>query len=260
MDRLQDLFNQTSEQFINQEFGPVTKIYVDLEYLQDLRLGALLHLVKVPKEMAYILHKLPDYNKKLDYECCSHFPALKHTDEELDALLQDKRNIDLICFKAPFTSMYYEFVEVLMMLEHHNRAASSKPLNIHVRMNVANPLYPKELLNEFQRKINQRMPNVQFDITKVPRYQLPVDDYVENKLLMIYNIEEFVAEGTDLSVAFVAEGKFFEKRVFTIPYVNKKLIPDPDRYQEALNSTRVHLDLYCDFAYVPATIPMFTTK
>ena len=49
MDRLQDLFNQTSEQFINQEFGPVTKIYVDLEYLQDLRLGALLHLVKVPK-------------------------------------------------------------------------------------------------------------------------------------------------------------------------------------------------------------------
>lgn len=257
MNHLQDLFNQTSEQFIRQELGPVTRIYVDLEYLQDLKLGALMHLVKVPKEMAYILHKLPEYNKKYDYECCSHFPALKHTDEELEALLRDPDQVDMICFKAPFTSIYYEFSNILMMIQHHNRAASSRPQDIRIRMNIANPLYPDELLNAFESAFQERMPNVHFDITKEPRYTLPVNDYADNKILLIHNIEEFVKEGTDLSVAFVSEGRFFDCRIFTVPYVNKTLISDPERYQEALTSTRAQLDLYCDFAYVPATIPTF---
>ena len=257
MNQFQDLFNQTSEQFITQELGPVTRIYVDLEYLQDLRLGALLHLVKVPKEMEYIYHKLPEYNKKLNYECGSYFPALKHTDEELDALLQNRREVDMVCFKAPFTSVYYEFGNLLMTLQHHNRATSSRPLDIRIRMNVANPLYPDELLRALIGAFQERMPNVFFDITKEPRYTLPVNDYAENKLLFLYNIEEFVKEGTDLSVAFVSEGRFFDKRVFTVPYVNKTLISEPERYQEALASTRAQLDLYCDFAYVPSTIPKF---
>lgn len=257
MSHLEDLFNQTSEQFIRQELGPVTRIYVDLEYLQDLRLGALMHLVKVPKEMEYILHKLPEYNKKYDYECCSHFPALKHTDEELDALLNDPNEVDMICFKAPFTSIYYEFSNILMMIQHHNRAASSRPLDIRVRLNVANPLYPDELLGAFQASFQEKLANVFFDITKEPRYTLPVNDYADNKLLLIYNIEEFVKEGSDLSVAFVSEGRFFDTRIFTVPYVNKTLITDPEQYQEALTSTRAQLDLYCDFAYIPAIIPTF---
>lgn len=257
MSQLQDLFNQTSEQFIRQELGPVTRIYVDLEYLQDLRLGALMHLVKVPKEMAYILHKLPEYNKKYDYECCSHFPALKYTDEQLDELLRDPNQVDMICFKAPFTSIYYEFGNILMMIQHHNRAASARPLDIRIRLNVANPLYPDELLNTLELAFQERMQNVHFDITKEPRYTLPVNDYADNKLLLIYNIEEFVKEGSDLSVAFVSEGRFFDTRILTVPYVNKTLISDPEQYQDALTSTRAQLDLYCDFSYVPSTIPTF---
>ena len=124
-------------------------------------------------------------------------------------------------------------------------------------MNVANPLYPDELLNALQLAFQERMSNVHFDITKEPRYTLPVNDYADNKLLLIYNIEEFVEEGSDLSVAFVSEGRFFDTRIFTVPYVNKTLIPDPERYQEALTSTRAQLDLYCDFAYIPSTIPTF---
>ena len=255
--RLENLFTQTSEQSVLKENGPLTEIYVDMEYLQDLRLGTLLHLIQVEKEMEYIQHKLPVYNQKTDYACGAYFPALKHSDEEIDALLQDPKAVDLICFKAPFTSTYYELNNILMMLHQHNRAASSKPVNIHLHINVDNLHYPKELLKELKRDYKKRFEFLEVTITKCKRYTLPLGEYLKKELLLIYNIEEFLKQDTPTSIAFVGEGSFFDKKVFSVPYINKSVVKDPDKYEIALESTRVNLDVYCDFAYVPSTIPQF---
>lgn len=258
--KLDDLFNRTNEAYMTNEVGPVTDIYVDMEYLQDMRIGALLHTVKVKKELEYIYAKLPDYNKRFDYECASYFPALKHTDEELDYLIHDKSSVDMVCFKAPFTTTYYEFASLLMLIQHHNRSVSGKPFIIHIHLNVDNPLYPDELLRAFESVFHNRMTNIQFDITKLPRYTLALNEYSCCKLLLIYNIEEFVREDTPTSVAFVSDGVFFNKKVFSVPYVNKDIIKDTEQYEEAMTSTHSQLNLFCDFFYIPSKIPKFNPR
>ncbi len=248
------LFNQSSEMMFTEENGPINRIYVDMEYLQDLRFGALLQMLRVPKEMEYIYHELDDYNKKYDYECASHFPALGYTDEQLDVVLSDSNKIDMVCFKAPFTSAYYQFTNILMMLQHHNRAVSSKPLDIYVQVNVANPLYPTELLREFKDNLAKLLPGTNVEFSRQPRYTCPIDDYNNKQLLMLYNIEEFLKQDTPTSLAMVGEGTFFNKKVFSIPYVNKNLKHEPEEYNDVLSMTQTQLNVYCDFAYLPSYI------
>ena len=254
---LEELFNKSSEQSVLQENGPLTSIYVDIEYLQDLKLGALFHLIKVEREMEYIQHKLPVYNQKTDYDCGKYFPALKHSDEEIVELLNDSNQIDLICFKAPFTSTYYELNNILLMLHQHNHAVSSKSTKILLHINVDNLKYPSELLKELKNDYLHRFDFLDVVITKCNRYTLPIGEYVNKQLLLIHNIEEFLKQDTPTSIAFVGEGSFFNKKVFSVPYINRQVIKDPDQYDVALESTKLNLNIYCDFAYVPSTIPTF---
>ena len=260
MDRLQEAFNQSSEKAVLDENGPITEIYVDLEYLQDLRFGALLHTVSVKKEMEYINFKLPEYNQRLDYNCASYFPALGKTEEDLDNLLMNRDEIDLICFKAPFTSMYYEFTNMLVMITHHNHAVSSKRKSISIHVNVNNKLYPNELLKEFKAVLQERFTDITVNFTKEKPYTCPLSDYTEKQLLYIYNIEEFLKQDSATAKAFVADGKFFDKKIISFPYVNRSVIKNPEDDYLALRSTRAQLDVYCDFQYVRSTIPINKPK
>ena len=256
MDRLAEAFNMSSEQAVMDQLGPITDIYVDMEYLQDLKLGALMHLIKVPKEMEYITYKIPEYNKRIDYECAKYFPALGHTEEELEELLHNKRTLDMICFKAPFTSLYTEFTNSLLMITHHNRAVASSFKPIHIQVNVNNKLYPVELLNEFRAVVTEHFRGMTVTFTMEKPYNCPLSDYLSKQLLYIYNIEDFVKQGSATATAFVAEGSFFNKKIISFPYINKTLIKDPADYDFALKSTRAQLDVYCDFQYVRSTIPI----
>ena len=249
MDKLLDLFNKTSEEAVLSEHGPITDIYVDMDYLQDLKIGALLHRVTVQKELEYILHKIPAYNKRFDYECAKYFPALGISERDILNDLKDDNKIDLICFKAPFTSVYYEFVELLRAIINHNKAVSSKHVGLQIQINVENTLYPTELLSELSLNFKKKFPGITVVFSHDKNYNAELLEYTKKNLLLIYNLEAWL-KNEDVAKGFVAEGLFFDKDIISFPYVNPSLIKDIEQYDTALDSTQKQIDIYCDFQYL----------
>ena len=116
MSKLGELFDDVGKAYFNAEARPITRVYADLEYLQDLRFGALLYGVSVKEEMDYIHSKIEQYNNRYTLETAKYFPVFKKTDADLDKLLQTPVVLDKICFLAPWTSVFFHFVEFLLLL------------------------------------------------------------------------------------------------------------------------------------------------
>ena len=108
---VQESLDKLSKSYFTEITDKVSKIYVDMEILQDLRLGALLQTATVPEEIEYIQSCLPDYNNKLDLKTAEHFPVLNKTDDELDQII--KQNPIKTALVAPWTKIYYNFQIVL---------------------------------------------------------------------------------------------------------------------------------------------------
>ena len=76
MSKLGELFDDVGKSYFENDTKPVTRVYVDLEYMQDLRFGALLYGLSVKQEMDYIHSRLDQYNNRYDREVCKYFPTL----------------------------------------------------------------------------------------------------------------------------------------------------------------------------------------
>lgn len=59
-------FLSAEEMMFKSDCKPIENIYVDLEYLQDLKLGTIINTVTVKEELAYIVHNLDGYNDRYD--------------------------------------------------------------------------------------------------------------------------------------------------------------------------------------------------
>ena len=95
-------------------FKLVNKIYIDMELLQDFKLGALLSTVTVKEEVEYIMSCLPVYNLKFNNRTAEYFPVLKKTDEELLSIV--KNNSIKTALLSPWTKIYNNLNVILKYL------------------------------------------------------------------------------------------------------------------------------------------------
>lgn len=250
MSKLGDLFDDVGKSYFEAENKPVTRVYVDLEYIQDLHFGALLYGVTVDQEMKYIHNKLDNYNNRYDRAVAKYFPALKETDEDLDNLLRTPIVCDRICFLAPWTSVYFNMISILLYLKQHNRRVLEHDAKMFLTINVSDVEYPIELRKHLEETLSKQL-EMNVAVQQVERYSEQVSEYLKYDLMFLYDYGQFV---NTFPNQFVGEGKFSDIRVVAQPYIDLSLGHKPEDYEFVLKSTEKGMDIYCDFSFLRSNI------
>lgn len=253
MSTVYEKFTEVNNDFFLKDNKLILNVYIDLEYMQDLYIGALLSTVTIQEEIQYIKQQLVKYNKRYDLAVMKYFPVLKYTDQYLDELLHSDK-LPTICKIAPFTSVYYDLINTLVLcVENNDHLKDSNP-PIHVTININNFAYPPPLLRALKATITQSCKNVKISFNNSKRYSEPVEFYLKHDVLFLADYGEFVKEGTLLSNAFVSEGKFVDTKIVAHPYIDMSLNHNVDDYDYILASTEAGMDIFCDFCFLPSRI------
>lgn len=254
MTTIYEKFKEANNDFFLKENKPIHNVYVDLEYMQDLYLGALLSTITVEEEIQYISKQLDAYNKRYDLATMKYFPVLKYKDSDLNMMLNSSK-INTICRIAPFTSIYYTLIKSLILFMENNIRISDINSPVHLMINIDNFDYPEQLLQVLKSTIYRSCKNIKITINNAKRYTEPVDFYLKYDVLFLADYGAFIKEGTLLSNAFVGDGKFIDTKIVAHPYIDMSLNHKEEDYDYILASTEAGMDVFCDFCFLPSTIP-----
>ena len=111
----QDKFIQSQIDSGNRHFyenfdKPVSSIYVDMDFFQDYKLGALMNMLTTDVEYEYIKSQIDAYNQSDNENVTEMFPALGFTEEQVEAFVKDPANTDLLVLESPFYTTMYQFI------------------------------------------------------------------------------------------------------------------------------------------------------
>mgnify|MGYP000614394962 CR=1 FL=1 len=140
--------------------SPITKIYIDVEYIQDLLVGALLLLWKQTKsesDYTYFIQQLPSYNNRLTFDTMHYFPKWKNriaTNESLDAFIRNEKNIRQLLLNAPYTDVAcYLKDHHKLYKEQNNRLGEKHPKPITYNVNVYPLPINEDVIQFFQYRM-----------------------------------------------------------------------------------------------------------
>ena len=249
---IQDSLSNLSKAYFTEISEDVSTIYVDMEILQDFRIGALLQTVTVPEEIEYIQAQLPAYNARTDLETASHFPVLKKTDEELLEIIA--KNPLRTAILSPWTKIYNNFHIVLkyLYLNSRNKDMTVRPLTIVA--NSGDMLYPLALFDKFAKLIKATYPDAIVKVANYKRYEADADLYLHTDMFFLYDHEKFF--NGSFMMEMMNSPTYKTRTIYTTPYVNKKIGLDPSEYLKSLTSTGATLNLFFDFFYMPNGIEL----
>jgi len=250
---IQDSLNHLSESYFQNLDIPIHMIYVDMELLQDFKIGALLSTCTVKEEIEYIESRMADYNQRYDLCTAKHFSVLKKTDDELLQIMQ-KAPIKTTLL-SPWTKIYDNLNRILkyLYMNMHARDLRIKPITLVV--NCADFKYPIQLFDIWATEMKRVHTALEIKFTTFPRYTAGVDFYKDFDMFFVYDQEKFF--NTDKLAATLSDIK---KRVFKIifspPFISEKRNFTENEYGQSLLATKAALNLAFDFYYMPTGIAL----
>ncbi len=138
-----DQFDSDSKALFEKEFKKIKRIYVDLDAIQDFRLGALLCKITTDREYQYILEHIVPYEDAFDKQVMKYFPELDYIEKEIPAYTCET-NADKLSVFSPMTSLYGEFMGALTVINDKNQIGDKTVDNIHITFNCKNFDYTKK--------------------------------------------------------------------------------------------------------------------
>lgn len=253
---VQESLDKLSKSYFTEITEQVSKIYVDMEILQDLRLGALLQTATVPEEIEYIQSCIPEYNNRLDLKTAEHFPVLNKTDDELDQII--KANPIKTALVSPWTKIYYNFQIVLGYLHDNTRIKDTKPSQLLIVINTETVPYPLPLFDKLAKLIKKTYPEATIKASSYKRYDGEEDLYLSSDMFFLYDHEKFL--NTPFVTKMMNSPKYKTRTIYTTPVVNTSLGLDESEYLKGLMSTGATLNLFFDFFYMPTGINLEPTS
>lgn len=133
MERIATAFRRSNDREFEDMNEPIKRVYIDIEFLQDFRLGALIKLISTEVEYQYILEKLPVYSMSHGEPITSFFPDLGFTEEQVKAYMKEESHWEALAMDSPF----YENVQSICVfiseyLKHNMRVGYGEPINIYI--------------------------------------------------------------------------------------------------------------------------------
>lgn len=252
MNELETKMDALRKEYIDTTNQPIRAVYVDLEMISDLRLGAMFSTFTVKEQMEYVYSRLPEYNSRYDLETASHFPVLKMTDGTLDKMVID--NPLKACSVAPWTSVFEKLTTILSMAEANNKSLADGSV-IRIVINCELVDYPDDLKKKLQRFFQTNHPAFQVSFTHTSRYSQGAAYFLQFDMMFLYDYKTFLSN-EEIMKSFTSKFNYMGKTLYVLPLVDASTGLDKSEYLKALVSTRSFLNLYTDLHYMPGSIPV----
>jgi hypothetical protein len=121
---------------------------------------------------------------------------------------------------------------------------------ITIVINCADLKYPIRLFDLWVNEMKVIHPFIDIKLVGYPRYKADISFYKDFDMFFIYDHETFFnTEG--LAAALAPGQKKVFKIIYSPPYINDSLGLDTSEYPKALSSSKVLLNLFTDFYYMP---------
>ncbi len=243
-------FDKLSESWFKEVFKPVRTIFIELECLRDIDIGAILSMIKTDTEYKYILSKIPVYQNSFSITPIEYMPALKFTQADVDKFKADPANQQTIDSRAPSTTMQTGLGQLMELINAHNKKyyAEITPVNFIIN----SPTYNCGKLCEHQIVSMLRSIEPYGDIT------FTSDDVRDNDdsffrcidLFIINDLKLLMDENHDFVKKLISRGILLDKFIAATAVVDYELVTDRNRSLEALQNSLRMLNVFCNFTYV----------
>lgn len=111
---------------VNQiENRPVKNLYIQLEAIQALELGALFLMIKTQTEYKYIFDRLDKFARLLTNDVASVFPALGFSNEQITEYIMQHRHE--VCVAAPMYEVYLRNSDLEGLVEYSRYTTKEPP-------------------------------------------------------------------------------------------------------------------------------------
>jgi hypothetical protein len=258
MAKAEALIDQFRQEYFKPSFTVVKNIYIDIEVLQDFRLGALLCLISTEEEYKYIKHVIgsaqSQYQLRLDDVTMKYFPAITSiTDSDIDAFIADRRRHKALVKMSPMTFMFSELPNIFRTIMLRNMAVkdhSKDGVTLYIGTNSVN--YDNEDLIKLCRSIIVHTPSFKIEMFNKPISEIgvPLPSY---EIIFIENVKRFVEDIRHHSVLFDESLPMGDVSVFGYPLLEKQVFSDTE-LNKLLANTELFMNVYTKFNYIPRGI------
>ena len=256
---LRSKIEEASKKYFELTAGPIYRVYADMEYLQDFRIGALVSLLRkkgvneAKVGLDYIRSCMSAYNERLDFETAKYFPMMKTTDAELDEII--RQNPLGVAYISPFTSTWSILLDVLSAVRFHNDKVSERTVQTEFVLNLTTVPWHSDLQARLRHQVyTAGSSDAYITFRSTPRYSEGYDFYHSAAILFIWDIEYFINGDPALRNAICDNMKFYNNQVLAKPYVKPELKIAPDKVKDSVYLTEEMLDRIMNFEWLPTSI------
>lgn len=239
---------------------PISSVYIDLPYIQDVYLGALMLMNWDKDRYNYIFSRIPEYTKRLKLTHAEYFPDLKVTEEQLLAFMRDPENTKKIMRISPMTSLFPHLPRI------HREAMSHTdkclPVGEEVRIRYLINTYPLSLNKEereFLRWKFRAMCNdssLEIGIIEKPLNHLSDSFFEDTQIWFMYDMSPMIDQASPVGNHFAEKWTFRNDLMFAPQRIGNLLIlaklheMTEKEIREMLIDTALGFNLYTDFFYL----------
>ena len=133
INQVSEIIKRHNDREFEEMTKPVQRIYVDIEFLQDFRLGALISLISTETEYQYILSELPKYSMSHGEPITSFFPELGFKEEQVIEYMKDTKNWESLALNSPYYETIKDMCDLIIEMTKHNVLMHySKPIDLYI--------------------------------------------------------------------------------------------------------------------------------
>lgn len=248
------LFEAENEKQFEMATKVIKRVYIDLDVLQDFRLGALIAMIDSQEKYDYIIKNTLVYEATYRNDITTAFPALGISDEQVDAYVADKHNWANLAVVSPFRTAAVEISEALSTIYAINQVKKYFD-KIIVDIGMPTVVYTPPAREKLLMLILHDINNIILSFSPSSLYEnakVPIDDYD------IYFLKEAskLINHPSLVNGF-RDRKYSGKFIIALPELttsDEELHASGTEPAEALNATAEFASLFVNFSYMQKTI------
>lgn len=247
--------------------SPVTQIYIDLPYIQDIYLGTVLLQIETEEQYKEVIKRIPKYNERKVFDRFSFFEDIFSKDL-LVSYLENPGNTKKILVTSPFTNAFLNLRTSHYELEQYNKIVTGNNTKTFITYIVNT--YPLILDGTERQKFKSIFEfvsdRIQLGVLSSTIDKTDLTMLSKSQILLIDNWDLFVGDNETTAKAYYLKQIFRNAQVFTprLIYGEEflKELPtmEPENIEKSLQMTEAVMGLCSQFKYLTPIVLLKNTE
>lgn len=257
----ENFFKLYSQNVCNQ----IESVYIDITYLQDIYLGAILEMTQDKEVYSYISSCMEDYNKRFLEGYSKYFPELNLKDEDIIEYVKDKKHSKSLIRFSPPTDMYLALKNIHKDIIIENRYKVSQKEVINKITYVVN-VYPLSLDETDMKFLKERFisclydRHINFGVISKPSNSLSSNTYKKFSQLYVSDLNSWGDKNSNAYKELYVNLSLNNSTIYMEPRItNKEILEKLNEFTETDYAnleryTLLNLNYFADVRFMRPTV------